>query len=55
MKWMMKRNKNLHDELMEDLWGWRQRAIENIITRFLWFLAGLFTGYLWMAKAYRLF
>lgn len=28
---------------------------EHISSRFLWFVAGLFSGYLWMAHAYGLF
>lgn len=28
---------------------------DRVAARFLWFAAGAFFGYLWMAKAYKLF
>ncbi|MDY6791543.1 MAG: hypothetical protein SWH54_09765 [Thermodesulfobacteriota bacterium] len=38
--------------------SWQEKImamIERISIRFMWFIAGAFFGYLWMARAYGLF
>ncbi|MDY6792851.1 MAG: hypothetical protein SWH54_16425 [Thermodesulfobacteriota bacterium] len=31
------------------------KAFDRVSVRFMWFIAGAFFGYLWMARAYGLF
>ena len=47
---------NQVSEYIKPLWTEKiMKSIEKVTARFLWFAAGAFFGYLWMARAYGLF
>jgi hypothetical protein len=48
---MSKTKTDENEEIIKSISNFFDRAS----VRFLWFVAGAFFGYLWMAKAYRLF